>query len=218
MLDVARSIVRECAAALFPKLCARCGRAGYPICADCGADLRHPAPVTAPAGLDGWWAPFVYDGVVREIVARVKYRDERAAIAWLATHMTRSVPPDCFDIVTWPPTTAKRRRARGFDHAELFALAVGRCGQRPVAELLRRIDDRPQTGRSAGARRREPPAFALRARSTPRVVAARVLLVDDVATTGATLRAAAASLRRAGARSVVAVTAARALPPGAPRS
>jgi predicted amidophosphoribosyltransferase len=114
-------------------------------------------------------------------------------------------------LVTWAPTTTARRRARGFDHAELLARAVARELQLPVRATLHRRAGPPQTGRPAALRRAGPRFDARRVR-----LPSRVLLVDDVATTGATVAAAADALRRAGASAVIALTAARTPRPGMP--
>jgi predicted amidophosphoribosyltransferase len=126
-----------------------------------------------------------------------------AVTAWLAGAMVPLVAAPAPSLVTWVPTTPSRRRARGFDHAELLARAVARRLSRPSGGLLRRIEGPPQTGLTGAARRRGPTITARR------TVPADVLLVDDVATTGGSLTTAAAALRLSGAVRVVAITAAR---------
>jgi predicted amidophosphoribosyltransferase len=194
--------------ALFPALCPGCGRAAEPVCHACARTLRAPPVSPPPAGVDRWLAPFAYEGVARELVARVKYWRTRATVPWLATHMARLVVAAgaAIDVgvATWAPTTTARRHARGFDHAELLARAVARELGLRARPMLRRRPGPPQTGRAAVARRAGPQFDARHG-----VVPARVLLIDDVGTTGATIAAAADALRRAGASSVVAVTAAR---------
>jgi competence protein ComFC len=197
---------------LFPLACPGCGaagRGGRPLCLRCSTRLR-PAPVAPPpTGIDAWWAPFAYEGIARELVARIKYRNVRAVVPWLAVAMADAVAAAAArpDVVTWAPTSPERRRHRGFDPAELLARAVARrLGVRCVG-LLVRAPGPPQTGLPAEARRRGP-RFGTRRRAP-----VSVLVVDDIATTGATMAAAASTLRAAGARIVVALTAARTPPP-----
>lgn len=190
-------------AALLPLACPGCGAAAEPICPRCASELRPAPSAAAPRGVDEWFAAFAYEGVARELVARVKYRGAHAVVGWLAAAMAPLVPPPLPDVVTWAPTTPARRRERGFDHAELLARAVGRVAHRRPRRLLSRAPGPPQTGQPVAARR-VGPAFASRGR-----VPAVVLLVDDIATTGATIAAAAAALRDGGAERIVALTAAR---------
>jgi predicted amidophosphoribosyltransferase len=196
---------------LFPLVCPGCGERGTPLCPTCLDGVRRAPRARVPEGLDAWAAAFVYEGVVREVVARVKYRNARAAVPWLAA-AAASTARECgfsAEVVTWAPTTSARRRSRGFDAAELLARAVARDLSLPIARLLDRKAGPPQTGLAA-PERRVGPRFVARRHAPP-----EVLLVDDVATTGATLGAAAIALRDAGARYVVAVTAARTPLPGA---
>lgn len=170
-------------------------------CAACAASLRPPSLVVPPDGLDGCAALFVYEGVGRELVARLKYRNARAALPRLAEALAAMVDAASVDVVTWPPTTVARRRRRGFDQSELLARAVARRLGRPCHRLLRRPPGPAQTGQPAAARR-QGPVFV----PTGPLAAGHVLLVDDVRTTGATLTAAARALRQAGARHVWGLT------------
>ncbi|MFM7061214.1 MAG: hypothetical protein ACKOZL_08535, partial [Actinomycetes bacterium] len=95
-----------------------CGRTGPSPCGACAAAVRDAVPGPTPAGLDLLVVGRAYDGVTREVVARVKYRNERAAIDWLVAPVVadlraRALPGDL--TVTWAPTTDARRRDRGFD-------------------------------------------------------------------------------------------------------
>ena len=145
-----------------------------------------------------------YEGAGRELVARLKYRNTRSVVPWLAEQMAALVGPSGIDVVSWAPTTTARRRQRGFDQGRLLALAVARRLRLPCRRTLRRRRGAPQTGRSR-AERLAGPVFVVARTPVP----PRVLLVDDVVTTGATLSAAAGQLRQAGADQVRAVVAAR---------
>ena len=134
-----------------------------------------------------------YDDAVRGAVTALKNGGERARVTALADGLAALVPDVPGLVVTWAPTGADRRRRRGFDQAELLARAVARRRGLPVVRLLRRAAGPPQAGRPAGDRWANP-RFVARGRG-----GRPVLIVDDVATTGATLSAAARALRGAGA-------------------
>ncbi len=195
---------------LLPRSCPICSRPGPAPCPACVATLDRAPALPPPPGVDRCRAVVAYDGAGRELIARLKYRNARSALPWLAEAMAATVRPEAnaggFEVVTWVPTTRARRRQRGFDQAELLARAVSRRLRLPCRGLLRRGDGPPQTGRSLEMRRIGP---ILTARRTVR---GTVLVVDDVVTSGSTVAGAARALRAAGASSVHVVAAARTPP------
>jgi predicted amidophosphoribosyltransferase len=148
-------------------------------------------------------AVLAYSGAGRRLVQALKFRSARPLVGPLATAMAALVVDAAIDVVTWAPTSASRRRRRGYDQAELLARAVARRLGCPCRPLLRRAASAgPQTGATRAARLLGP---AFHARTAVR---GRVLVVDDVVTTGATLTAAASALQAAGASAVLTVAAA----------
>lgn len=189
--------------------CPVCGRAGRIPCAACHASMRAAGPVPAIDGVDHCVALLSYRGTARELVARLKFRNQRAACAWLGRGMAELVREQAVDIVTWAPANPAHVRARGFDHGALLAKVVARCLSVPAEGLLERGRGASLTGRSAGERVGGPPLKPrfVRGRTWP-LMGRNVLLVDDVITTGATLSSAAQQLRSMGAASILAVAAA----------
>ena len=162
-------------------------------------------------GVDGMWAGWCHEGAAAELVRALKYGRATAAVTPIADRMAAAASAArSADVVTWVPCSPTRRRERGFDPAELLARAVARRLRLRARRLLRRLDDLPQTARTREGRLAGPELAARR-----RLREGVVLVVDDVSTTGSTLRAAAAALRAGGAATVVAAVATVA--PAAPR-
>jgi ComF family protein len=182
---------------LLPPTCPICNRQGSAPCDTCRAALRPAPPAPAPLWVDVCIALLAYEGAGRELLARLKYRNARSALGWLAAQLAVAVHGTQVDVVTWVPTTTARRRERGFDQAELLARSLARRLRLPCRGLLRRCDGPPQTGRGL-RERQQGPRLELRGPRVP----ARVLLVDDVVTTGTSVSVAARTLRSGGASRV----------------
>ena len=197
------------------RLCADCTRAlpwlPVRVCRQCGLPSHRRDCPAARASFVRAWAPLAYDGVARELVAALKFRAALPVAALMAAHIAANLPVDlraAAAVVPVPPQRVRRRR-RGFDPAGELARQLAVRLELPHAPCLRRRDrGRPQVGSTRSQRRRAGRlSVELRAPPPP----ARVLLVDDVHTTGATLDACARALLAGGCEEVTAITYARTL-------
>ena len=190
-----------------PIRCAGCRAWGAELCPACEASLMA-TPQPSPVG--GIKAAFAYRGPIVSVVRAAKYHDARSALRQISqTAASRLVVPRGSSLVP-VPLGRKRRRHRGYNQAELLANVLAEPHRNQVCvDLIRVRDTRTQVGRSRSDRDRNVAgAFEWRGRD---LTGCKVVLVDDVSTTGATLRAAATALHAAGAASVSAVVLARKL-------
>lgn len=138
-----------------------------------------------------------YRGELRRAIHAMKFRNARWIAVRFGRHLARAVG-ETIDVVTYAPTTNLRLRRRGHDQSALIASSVARTLRVRHVRTLRRVDSRVQTGASR-AQRMHGPRYVVRRRA---VRGRTVLLVDDVLTTGSTLRHAREALLQAGAREV----------------
>jgi ComF family protein len=202
-----------------------------PVCTHCGLSLDGRLPprgdspqgitpvcdrcLTDPPQLDGLWAYGVHSGPLREAIHHFKYRDVRVLAGPLGSLMTEgwgALPPADVvpDSIVPVPLHPSREWERGYNQAALLGYEFGSRLRLPVVEnvLIRTRETLPQVGLDATERRANVlNAFQC---SSSDLAGRRVLLIDDVCTSGATLEAAGDALREGGVSSVWAYTLARA--------
>ena len=192
----------------FPPKCPFCGKvldhAG--ICPACEKALpwtEEGAGVRELSGGVRCAAPLWYEGKVREGLLRFKFQGARAAAGPLGELVARCAAErfsGAFDVVTWVPVSRRRLRSRGYDQARLLAESACRLWAGRPEQLLQ-------------AARRANVLGVYEAAEPERIQGCRILLVDDICTTGATLAECARTLRDAGAADVMCVCAALARRP-----
>ena len=218
---------------ILPIPCVGCGTEGNIICGECVptlTQLKSPfcnicaSPNTVspcrecreiPSSIDGIRAPYIFDGAIREAIYAFKYRGVRAAAPSLALLLasyliSHRVPGAVIVAVPMPP---RRLRQRGYNHSALLARELAKQAGMVIKEgwLTRAKDSMPQVETGSKSLRRENVEgnFVCPDKSQNDLTGARVIVVDDVATTGSTLSACAKALKDAGAASVWGLTLAR---------
>ena len=193
---------------LFPPKCVLCGallkNGEQDLCKTCRTD-----PPLFPNGkrklqfLDSFAAVWYYEGSIRRSLLRYKFYGKRSfarsygrllAMELLKEH------PDGFDVLTWVPISPLRRLRRGYDQVELIAKAVGgELGIAPVPTLKKIRSNPPQSRITGEAQRRANVLGVYAIREDAELKGKKVVLLDDILTTGATMGEAARVLLTAGA-------------------
>ena len=196
---------------LFPPKCPFCGKIvdKVGICPKCEKELPwiEGKSVLREEGDLRCAAPLWYEALAREGILRFKFRGASASARALGELLARCAAEELggeFDIVTWVPVSKKRLRKRGFDQAKLLAEESCRLWDtRPQAMLVKIADNPPQSGIHEATARRANVLGVFEVMPGAVVEGKRILLVDDICTSGATLKECVRVLTDAGAESVV---------------
>ena len=196
---------------LFPPKCVLCRRVlkngEIDLCSDCRAE----APEFSQGNLklqflDSYAAVWYYEEKVRESLLRYKFGNRRSYArnyGRLLAMQLLAIYPDGFDVLTYVPISRLRRLKRGYDQVELLANAVGReLGLEPKRLLKKNRNNPPQSGLGDYAHRRANVLGIYRAIDIESIKGKRILLLDDILTTGATAGEASRVLLTAGAKEV----------------
>jgi ComF family protein len=208
---------------LFPQRCLGCGREGDLICSSCQLSLPKLVPPLCPrcgrpqtsgilcpgcaswsANIDGIRSPFRFEGLARQAVHQLKYKNLRSLAGTMAGLLSQYINANPLPIDTLIPVPLhpQRLRERGYNQSSLLTKHLGKCLELPVDEtsLVRHRYLSPQAKTRSVIERRQNvlQAFSCKGSISDR----QILLIDDVSTSGATLDACAAALKSGGARSV----------------
>lgn len=227
MVDVLAQLIEFRRAALdilFPQFCIGCGKAGAFLCHSCLQSLPYlESPVCPRCGrpqiygelcrdccdwhtdIDGIRAPFRFEGIIRSAIHELKYHNLRAISRKLAEMMSEYLKYNSlyYDIIIPVPLHTKRFRERGYNQSALLAREMGKILDLPVDErsLIRNKYILPQA-RTVSVEERRQNVIGVFYCHADRLQDKRVLLIDDVATSGATMDACATVLKSAGAITV----------------
>ena len=196
---------------LFPPKCLLCGRVlergEIDLCHQCRTDSPEcPVSKSKLPFLDSWVAVWYYEGHVRRSLLRYKFQGSRCYAAGYGRLLAMKLlqeQPEGFDLVTWVPISRLRKLKRGFDQVEELALYVGKeLGIQPLRLLKKIRHNPPQSGISEQAQRRANVLGAYQVTDPQYIEGKKILLLDDIVTTGATAGEAARMLLTAGAKEV----------------
>ena len=196
---------------LFPPKCLLCRQIltddELDLCRACRSDgpdctnSRKKLPF-----IDSWTAVWYYEDNARRSLLRYKFRGARSYAKGYGRLLAMKIQeshPDGFDLLTWVPVSPLRKLTRGYDQVELLAKAVGQeLGMEPTSLLKKIRHNRPQSGIVGEAKRRANVLGVYRVADPQLTSGKRIVLLDDIITTGTTAGECARVLLTAGAKEV----------------
>ena len=212
-------MIRILADLLFPPKCILCRKVldlgEVDLCHECRTNgSEHPDGKLKLSFIDSWSALWYYEDNVRGSLLRYKFFGHRHLAAGYGRLLAIALQQELedYDLLTWVPISTLRKLRRGYDQVELVAEAIGKEAQLlPISTLKKIRHTRPQSKLKTVEHRRANVLGAFAVKEPGSIRGKRVLLLDDIVTTGATAGECARMLKLAGAKKVhlAAIAAAR---------
>lgn len=202
---------------LYPPKCVLCrrvlARGEHGMCRDCWAWAEEEHSQIRGTFCARCVVSLSYEGKVREAIHRFKFGDQPGYATAFGALMAKTIARDLagtYDLISWIPVSHKRLRQRGYDQAMLLASSAALGLQDAAVETLKKKKDNPQQSAISDPKlRKRNVKDVYEVPDRELIQGKRILLIDDVITTGATMEEAARTLLRAGASSVVGAALAR---------
>lgn len=209
-----KEIVEMVMDVVLPRSCLGCAKEGKYVCEQCDLFLSEATSIFPKGDLEELTSAWEYDGLIKDVILKIKYNGVFDAIGELVEKALKIrkayLPEDT--VVTFVPMFKKKERRRGFNQAELIARKVGELTGKDTLSFLEKVKDTPSQTELDKAERLEnvKDSFAIVQKSSRSCTSySNVVLVDDVWTSGATMRECAKVLRRSGVKKVFGFTLAR---------
>lgn len=197
---------------IYPPRCMLCHKllesSDTLLCSRCGYDLpEYDGPLPKVQYYEKSVAPFFYEEEIRDAILRFKFHGmqdyARQFAAWMAVWVGDHLEGE-YDLISWVPCSSRRRWTRGFDQAELLARELSSVLQVPVVCTLKKVKNNPKQSTLPDASRRRANVLGVYgAVNRETWTGKRILVVDDVLTTGSTLSECGKVLRMAGSGELV---------------
>ncbi len=203
---------------LFPPRCVFCRKiisGGRKVCPECSANLPETGSNARQKGdfFSVCVSPFYYEDNVRESLLRFKFNGATGNASVYAEYLAKCISSElsgCYDLVSWVPLSRKRYKERGYDQAMLLAMATAlELDTVAVSTLEKTVHVKKQSTMGSPEKRRANISGAYSASDRALIEGKRILLIDDIITSGSTLSECARTLRAAGAAEVLCAAVAR---------
>ncbi len=198
---------------IYPTRCAFCHcltENGEKVCDRCRRELpqrRNPVLELRIPYVSKTICPFYYENYVRDSLLRYKFDGLRAYAEIYSEFLAKCIDETAIscDIITWVPLSKKRYRKRGYDQAQLIAENLARSMNTECEKLIEKTVNNPAQSGSGGAAKRKANVKGVYAALEPEHIRGkRILIIDDIVTTGATVSECAGVLHKCGASEVIA--------------